>query len=350
MEYVIGSQNNNGSFDITGYDMQMEADAQTKKPVSKNIRLACFYTLAYLKYRDPADVNIEVVKKAVVFIQSQPGIDNFAAAVCAYTGLYVKEILPEVSFGENYLKMLAMKSITDGNTRYWNNTMKSNDKKIETTTSDSVRVLISSYVAMTYDKLNETEEMKPIIKFLMHEQKADGGFGDVYTTAIGMEPLSLMANFYAAKSTNMEIEVWTSDSLEKKTAKLINNNNNNNTALTEKYQNIEIPLNKQNVSVSVKGRGYGFGHVTLFYSYMMIEDQLSDYFFANYTPHIAPISHLKVCVRQKKEDVESEESKVIVMEVNLPSGFIYLPELTNPMKTNSTIKVGFFWIFFMMMD
>jgi A-macroglobulin TED domain len=320
LDYCAESQNSDGSFKITGYEFK-PANPFIETIPSRNVRGACFFALAFLKHKDYTKSYKPFVDKIFHFVRTKPNIDNFAAAVCAYAKVHLEE-----KTDQTYLRQLEIRSYSTGNSRYW-------DNKKDERSSDSVRVLISSYVAMTYYKLNEISSVKPIINFLIKHQKADGGFGDIYTSAVGLEPLALMAEYYAADKTSMMVKVWTLEDQPKMTR--VNSND-----VKGKVTILDLPIDMIK-DATVMGSGFGFAQVTWVYSFSVIYDKLSDYFAINVATTTEDlVSKITICARQKKETSDDENSdKVILMKVNMPSGFAFLAETSDLRKQSNHIKV-----------
>lgn len=299
-------QNVNGKFEMIDYTYDYYYSPYFETSTSRDVRYTCFTLLAFLTNRDFVTKDYSnVINKAFAYFEYINSMENYAAAVCAYAAS-----LYNPTKARSLLITLEKNSYTDGIDRYWDN-VKSNYS------SSCIRMQISSYVALAYIKLGDYLSAKQIINWLLKQRQANGEFCYQFTSAIGFEALSEYAAYYGIENTDMEVKVETEAKLPKTTR--VNNSN------AKDVQVLILPNNNHRATVT--GTGYGFAQVQLHYSYSKNVAQLSSYFIMDVKTTLSNISTVNVCVRKQR----TEDKGDILLEMNLPSGYTYLAENSNPM-------------------
>lgn len=262
LDFVARNFRSNGEFNVVGYS-KFSGASDSK---SQTVHNTCFALLAFL-------VNRNVVKdfstyeaqiaRSLEYIEGRLNIDNYAASICAYT----LALANQTKKSGKLLTQLDLKAKTDSVTKYWD---LDNDK----VAPYSTRVVIAGYVARAYMYLNRRQEAKPIIKWLMKNRNANGGFSDSYSTVVGMEALAEMAYRTKTVEPNMNITI-------------INESGHNethhitpSTAATAKF--IEMP--RKTLSARIEAEGSGYALVTTYFEYTKTVETISKVFDLYITP------------------------------------------------------------------
>jgi CD109 antigen len=312
LDLVAQRQNVNGKFEMIDYTYY----SLSETPISSQVHYTCFALLGFVTNHGFVKDYSNVINKAFFFVRNNPSINNYAASVCAYAAAHY-----DLTLARSFLSKLEKVSYTDGIDRYWDDVKGYHS-------GSCARMQIASYVALTYIKLEQYSNAKQIINWLLKQRQANGEFCYTFTSGVGFEALSEYAAYYKVENTDMEVKVET----EAKKPKTTRVNNGN----AKEVQVLIMPNNNHNATVT--GTGYGFAQVQLHYSYTKVVEQFSNYFVMNVNTIVSNFSIVRVCVRKTKVS----DSDMIMIEMNLPSGFTYQAEMTSPMVQSKLVQVKFF--------
>lgn len=311
--------NPTGEYFVTGYaKFSSESDAK-----SNLVHNTCFALLALLINRNLED-NFEIyqtqILKSINYVKGNMAVDNYAASICAYAFALANE------GNEGFINALEKEKVTDSEITYWQLNEKHEGNQ-------NIREVIAGYVARAYLHVNDTLKAKPIIKWLIKQRNANGGFSGTYSNVVCMEALSAMAMQFNSAEQNMKIKIENKDGTSKK------HHINSSNALELKL--IEMPKNTLNVTIEAEGTGYAL--ISTYYEFTKTVDSISNYFDLQVTPSKANKDELKIisCVT-KKNDTENDQ---IMMEFSLSSGYVFMAEKSDLMnkKTRGTIFVSFIY-------
>ncbi|XP_046746805.1 CD109 antigen-like isoform X2 [Diprion similis] len=305
LQWLAANQSPNGSFPEVGKvshrDMQGGA--------AKGLALTAFTLVAFLENRDYYEEYSNVVNKGVDYIvRNLDGLDDvYSLCLCTYVLNLAKNPYEDTAF--NRLESKAKKS---GDYKWWSKPIPEDNKNPWYSLPSSVDVEMTSYALLTYLKRNMADAL-PIMKWLVSQRNADGGFASTQDTVIGIYALSKLSEKISSKNSNIAISFVYEDGGQTN----ININPGNNMIL----QKHMLPRKIREVNLTATGTGFAIIQVS--YSYNLnvtgawplftLDPQVDKNSNANHL-------QLSICsgfVPTK----EANESNMAVMEVSLPSGF-----------------------------
>lgn len=315
--YISARQKDDGSF------VDDDQTYHVKTKTQQDVPFTAFCAIAFLENVDYNMKYKTTIEKALTNIKSlsaQPP-DNFALAIGAYA-----LALNSDPAAEQFLDELMKNAIVRVDKMFWNREGKSFSNK----KSSSVNVEIAAYALMTLVKLNRSAEALPILNWLMTQRTSTGGFHS--STAVGLQALEMIATVLHTPNVNMEVKL----SSEKEGQAIFNINSNNAIVLQSK----ELEKDTRFIRVSAKGSGFAFLQVS--YKYNTILNDPAKHLKLTATP-VAPenpnLLSLKICTHFIP-DGEIVQSQMTLIEVFLPSGYVYDPQTFELVKL-AGVKVKF---------
>lgn len=318
LDFVARSFNSNGAFNVVGYS-KFSGGSNTQ---SQTVHYTCFALIAFLVNRNMVD-NFSTyenqISKSFSYVEGRLSVDNYAASICAYA-----LALDDRPASGRLLTQLDLKGRTDGVTKYW-------DLDDNVSAPHSTRVVIAGYIARAYMHLNRMDKAKPIIKWLMKQRNANGGFSDTYSTVVGMEALAEMALRTRTVDPNMKIKI-TNERGQSETRQITPSN-------AVSAQLIEMPKRTLNAMIEAEGTGYAL--VTTYYEFTKTVENISNVFDLHVSPYKEGNELRIVSCATKKLPSKTDQ---IIMEFSLSSGYVYMAEKSDPMAKDSRkiIHVNFY--------
>lgn len=299
MHYISKQQKNDGKFENNGNAQFRDLDKYSELDgVSLTVYvLIGILESVYLKKNYPM-----VVERGLQFIESRyyeilHDGTNYEQAMTFY--LYVLAGKSHVKLLEK-LKQDALKRDSEV---YW-------EYKERVPSSLSMQIEVSSYMALGYIKLQEYDEAKPIIKFLMSKRNPKGGFETTTDTVLGLQALTEMSKVMYAKDTNINFTLRNQNNEEI----IMSIGERQKRILSDKL----APYTKE-VQVSATGKGVASFQISCQYKVKL--ENFTEFFEVNIDAKKQNDNLLKIhiCVKTINRNI----SNMAIMEVNLPSGYKY---------------------------
>jgi CD109 antigen len=325
LNYLTARQNGDGSFPEKSHSYYY-----LKTKSQQGVSLTAFCAIAFLENVDYREKYKSTIDKALTYINSKVAhmSDNFAMAISAYAFA-----LSENPAVEGVLDELKQNAIASDDKMYWNREA----KLFSTSESPSVNVEIAAYVLMAFVKTNRAAEALPIMNWLMTQRTSEGGFYSTTDTVVGLQALAMIATVFHTPNVNMEVKL----SYEKVRKAIFNINPQN--AMQLQYKELE----KDTRTIGVNAEGSGFAFLQIAYRYNVILDDPATRFELTAAPKASNnrnLLTLKICTNYIAED-EIKQSQMTLIEVHLPSGYVYDPE-TAELVQSVGVRVIILMIFY----
>lgn len=313
LNYLKMQQKPDGSFPETS---QQSYFMKTKTQFG--VPLTAFVAIAFLEQDQIIQKKFEpVIDRALNYIvrKSVEVEDNFAIAITAYAFA-----LNRHRSTEDFLSELKANAIVHDNKMYWNREMRT----VRSSESPSISVEIASYAIMAFVTANRALEAIPIVNWLITQRSSAGGFHTTTDTVVGLQALSMIATKFHTPNVNMKITF--SDEKNRKSEFAINAA----TALT--LQHKELPRDVRQLYVTASGTGIALVQISLSCNKIQLEIERRFDLTVTLQPTTLQNSlHLKVCTSFLPQ-YDENESHMSLIEVYLPSGFVYDPETSDMVK------------------
>lgn len=297
MKYIKNQQKGDGRFENNGNAQFRDLNRYS---ALEGVSLTAYVLVGileneYLKTNYPM-----VIEKGLQFIETKyydiiHDGTNYEQAMTFY--LYILA-------GKNHQKLLEKLNEVackiDGEV-YW-------EYKERIPSSPSMQVEVSSYVALGFIKLQEYDEAKPIVKFLMSKRNPMGGFETTTDTVLGLQALTEMSKALYAKDSKINFS--------------LRNQNNEEILMSvggRQKRLISDNLSSTTSQVQVSATGNGVASFQISCQYKVKLENSSEYFEIAADANKQNDNSLKlhICVKTK----DRKTSNMAIMEVNLPSGY-----------------------------
>lgn len=328
LDFLAAVQADNGSFPEVGHVSHKDMQGGS----SDGIALTAYTLITFLENRDndvdhKYQTNIDKALKYVLDHVQQPTIDTYSLAIAAYALQLAKH-----STAATLLSTLESKAETsDGSGKFWT---KDGPHKQQTDDDDqfrgsswlrkrvnSVNVEMSAYALQALLEAGRDGDAVPVMKWLVTQRNANGGFESTQDTVVGLQALSKLAAKIYVPDSAIEVTIKTSND-QKQVAQM--QLNAGNALVLQKH---ELPSNERRFEVAAAGRGFSI--VQLSYRYNIDDTGKMPRFTLQ--PELLPpppgsdskeFLQLRVCTAFVP-DATAERSNMAVMEVSLPSGFTF---------------------------
>jgi CD109 antigen len=315
MNFLKSKQSANGSYREHG----PLSNRRIQGGLTDNVALGAYVAIAFLenpdynfKYQNVIDKALDFTDKNVISMQ-----DNYVIAISTYALVLGKHKSAKTLL--DHLKLLA---VVEEDLMYW-------EKEVGLSRSEStdaglpIKIETAAYALLAFSKFGDEISALAIMKFLVSKRNAEGGFYSTQDTVIGLQALAEIAKIHYTSNVNMHIKL--SFASEKKIFEVTNSNN---LAL----QNFEFP--NQIRSVTVNANGTGKAILNIWSTFNMNSFVPSKAFKLSLTVLAAKnggIFYLTACVKYLPNE-NHVVSNMAVMEIALPSGYVYDSESTSSMK------------------
>lgn len=316
---IKSRQQADGSYVDKGYSYYRATLTQYGVP------LTAFITIAFLENKAYHEQYKATIDKSVLYLDSKMTDlkDNFALAIATYALALKKH--PEV---DSYLDQLKKNAIIQDDKMFWYRELNS----INLEQSPSINVEIAAYAVMAFVTAKRAHEAVPIMNWLMTQRNDQGGFYNSIDTVVGIQAISILANEFYTQNTEMNIKL----SYEK--GRRIYFGISQKNATTLQYKRIEKDARR----ITINAIGTGFAYFQMSYRYNTIFNPPPSRF--HLTVAVQPNSNanmltLKICVNYivKGDEISS---KMTLIEIFLPSGFVYDPDTAGLVKA-AGVKVSY---------
>ncbi|XP_031828991.1 thioester-containing protein 1 allele R1 isoform X2 [Nomia melanderi] len=306
LQWLSNNQAPNGSFPEVGKvshrDMQGGA--------AKGLALTAFTLIAFLENDDSNGKHRNTINKGIDYIVRNVNDlnDIYALSICTYVLNLAKHPYENAAFN-----LLESKAMMKGDLKWWNKPVPKDDKNPWYSLPRSVDVEMTSYALLTYLRRNLVSDSIPLMKWLVKQRNAEGGFSSTQDTVIGIQALAKLGEKLASKNNAISITFMYEGGGQSQM-----NINSDNSMILQKHI-----LPRKTRLVNVTGTGSGFALVQISFQYNLnvtgawplftLDPQVDKNSNANHL-------QLSICsgfVPTK----EANQSNMVVMEVSLPSGF-----------------------------
>ncbi|KAG0433503.1 hypothetical protein HPB47_019855, partial [Ixodes persulcatus] len=174
-------------------------------------------------------------------------------------------------------------------------------------------VEMTAYALLTLMERGDVSAAIPVMRWLVSKQNANGGYSSTQDTVIGIQALARLAASVVSQTIAVDASVKYGDG-RKRTLKIHSGN-----ALV--LQRIELPSDLK--YVEIESSGFGVAVIQVSWSFNLAVSSEAPAFFLN--PLLDKTStesylQLSVCTHYRGE---GEASNMAVMEVGLPSGYLF---------------------------
>lgn len=302
LEFLKSTQLPDGSFpqQTTHYEHSLRS--------TTNVALSAFIAIAFIHNKHHSSQFQDVIDRALNNIDSKLSQlrDNYDIALSAYALALVEPVHPS---RDDFIRELQKNAIIQDGKMFWFREVKALTSK----DSASVNVEIASYALMAFVKSGLAREAVPIMRWLMSQRTSKGGFYSTIDTVVGIEALTMMASEFYAPKIALNVELLYKNRLE-------------NMKITRKnaldLQFVEIDPSVRRIKCNVNGSGLAFVQVAYRYNSIMADLQIR--FELNVTVETSTenLLSLNICASYIP-DSESSKIGMTLIEVFLPSGFVY---------------------------
>ncbi|XP_037809422.1 CD109 antigen-like [Lucilia sericata] len=295
LEYLVSQQKSNGEFLYTGYLLDSKHE--------NAYGLTAFILMAFLENQTYVEQHQKTIEIGVKFLNSNLNNTNDIYVLTLMATALKRAKHQNADILINQLKSRANEN---NGLRWWsgNNQNLAND------------IEITAYAAIIL--LDTPGDHTSILKWLIKQRNAKGGFTSSHDTVVGLEAL---VKFYLESNevANGEFHV-----------------NSNNILELQKH---ELPTTTHHIIFETEGNGASL--IQLVQQYNIINDTEFRHF------EIRPKAiyknekeiNLKVCfIYQTESHMTNETSNLVIMEINLPSGFRSEAESSMSLRQNNIVQ------------
>ena len=183
---------------------------------------------------------------------------------------------------------------------------------------------------------DRTDDVVPILKWLLSQRNERGGFHSTQDTIVGLQAIASIAGKVTGSAADNAIGIDLSHD-GNSTSFEVNSGN------AQILQQIQIP--SQTRKINVKAHGTGFTLVSLSYKYFINESAAEPRFTIEPTvkPSEYPSSlEFDVCVafipKPDAANDETNESNMAVMEIDMPSGYQFDADQRQTLQWTQSVK------------
>ncbi|XP_053692161.1 thioester-containing protein 1 allele R1-like [Sabethes cyaneus] len=292
--WLASIQTEEGRFNEVGRVINAELQGGLR---STNYALTAYVLIAFLENKDIATTHQQIVNKTIAFLETNlyKMTDEYDLALATYALL-----LGGRPKSEHFLKKLLETSIfyRQHTERYWQR--------------PPVEVEIAGYALLSYTAMRKYLDGFPIMRWLVRNRSALGGFRGTQDTFVGLKAL---AKFSAATGRNDYRAIVT----HKPNARYTFNIDKENSMVV---LNQPIPNDIRRLNVEITGIGIGFFLVASeYYQNINVSKQSFNLNVTVLDTTTIHVQHLKICVSYIPNEAYTHSSMALV-EVFFPSGMV----------------------------
>ncbi|XP_014214992.1 CD109 antigen-like isoform X2 [Copidosoma floridanum] len=309
LRWLAENQAANGSFPEVGTvshkDMQGGA--------AKGLALTAYVLSAFLEIENIDGPYRNVIYKGVDYVvrHMQDLDDNYALSICTYVlGLarnaYEDEAFRELERRANYT--------LEGGLKWWSKPVPEPERNNPWySLSRCADVEMTSYAMLSYLRRNMLTDATAIMKWLIKQRNAEGGFASTQDTVVGLYALSKLGEKLRTNLYDVKIKV-TTDAGETKEI----NVNSRNFMIVQKH---ELLGRTRMMNITATGTGFALVQVTSRYN-LNVTGAFPLFTLDPQVDTISTNDHLQLSICSGFIPTkEANESNMAVMEVSFPSGF-----------------------------
>lgn len=320
LSFLRSKQKPSGSFSEHGPISHRRIQGE----LSHGVPLTAYVAISFLENPKYIEDYKHLIHKALNYIDSNGFnlTDNHAIAVSAYA-----LVLGKHKGATHYLSYLKSKAKSQEGKTYWTKDLEPSLSEAEA--NISVMVEIAAYALLAFLKSGDKDYALTIMHWLTSKRNSEGGFYSTQDTIISLQALAEIAKVFHSPVTDMNIRL--SYQATRKNIKIDESNRLN-------LQDFELPSVTRRIGVNANGTGIALLNVWSSYS---TKSETSVEAFSIipkllYSKHDG-IFYLKACVSSTRE---SSKSSMAVMEITLPSGYVYDSDLTDELIKKFGVKVS----------
>lgn len=317
-QFLQSVQNADGSFREHGTVRYIDQSGS-----SAGVAFSAYVLITFLEDKKAAETYSCTVSKGINYLASNFDslTDIYAIAISAYALQLAKH--PKRGLA---LVKLEAKATKMGDVRYW-------EKAANTWRGrpSPMNVEMTSYALQAYLEAGMTAEAIPIMRWLITQRNARGGFHSTQDTVVGLRGLSKIAAKICFHETQIDIAI--SQKFSPPTIVKVNQSN----MLT--LQKFEMPSKARKFSIKAKGRGMAILEIAYRYNLACITE--FPRFKINQTVTMKDNNqhlNLQVCANFMP-DTKANKSNMALMEVSLPSGFTFAGDTLMRLTMTKDVKV-----------
>ncbi|KAG5667286.1 hypothetical protein PVAND_015272 [Polypedilum vanderplanki] len=308
LDFLASVQVENGSFPEIGHVSHKDMQGGS----SKGIALTAYTLITFLENKDANEKYKTTIDKAMNYVIDNMNQlnDNYSLAIASYAMQLAKHDKSEI-----FLTKLQSQAETKDGVKFWSKEQPKDEENDQFYSRwrqnqvNSVNVEMSAYALQALLEAGQESEAVPIMKWLVTQRNANGGFQSTQDTVVGLQALSRLATRIYVPNSEISITVK-SKSNNKAQAQMTLNAGN---ALVLQKQ--ELPSNERHFEVEATGKGFSILQISYKYN---IDDSGK---FPRFTlkPKVEEASNkeflqLSVCT-SFVPDTQAEKSNMAVMEL-----------------------------------
>uniref|UniRef100_A0A1I8MSQ9 TEP1-F n=1 Tax=Musca domestica TaxID=7370 RepID=A0A1I8MSQ9_MUSDO len=317
LSYLASTQHMDGSFPYTGYVFY---------PAQQNrFGFTAFVLMTFLEDAKYVQKYKTAIEKGLKFLDESVDKtdDVYALSIMALT----LQMARHSSATKVLEKLMKFKQMSDDRV-WWSQSDHNNAKDVE----------ITAYVLMAMLEANaDSKSTKNIFKWLTEQRNERGGFKSTHDTVVGLQALvkySMKYNSIANLNVRVKYTAKNHKAESLKSGEIVVDSNNVMILQTE-----ELPRNTRAVEIEASGQGNSL--LQLSYHYYVVNDENYQHFrIEPKTKMLNPEEmFLEICFSYKGEkSAVAGATNMIIMEVNLPSGFTTNDEDSSDLLENEIIQ------------
>lgn len=328
LSFLKTKQHSSGSFSEHG----PISHRRIQGGLSHGVPLSAYVVISFLEHPDYVKDYQETIDLTLTFIdQNILNLnDNYAIAISAYALTLGKH-----ESSKKVLAHLKESAIMEEGLMHWAKDFGSS--RVEAEPNLSVEVEIASYALLAFLKAGDLSTALSIMNWLLSRRNPEGGFYSTQDTVIGIQALAEITTIYYQATTNMNIKLNYRDG--QKLMKIDETNK-----LTAQHFDIS-PSNRE---FWINANGTGNAVLNFWYSYKAKSEKLDQGYKLTVKTLLSKnggIFFLTVCIRFIPTEIQKSSSMTVV-EIKLPSGYIYDSDST-PLLKEFNVKVSLRHHFFL---
>jgi CD109 antigen len=316
MSFLKSKQSSSGSF--SEYGALSNRRIQGGLQDNNNVALSAYVVISFLENSDYESKFQTFIDKALNFIDQNviQMNENYAVAISAYA-----LVLGKHKAAQSLLVHLKDHAIVEEGLMHWENKVGVQRSKADT--SLPLKIEIASYALLAFLKFGDETAALSIMNWLVTNRNSQGGFYSTQDTVIGLQALAEVAKVYYTPNVNMHVKLSYANE-----TKVFEVTDKNDLVLN----NFEFPPHVKSFTVNANGTGKALLNI---WSSSNINTGITSQVFKLSLNVLAAKNggtfYLTTCVRYLPNENQNESS-MAVMEIALPSGYVYDSDSTSSMK------------------
>ncbi|XP_065356086.1 LOW QUALITY PROTEIN: thioester-containing protein 1 allele R1-like [Calliphora vicina] len=333
LKYLSNAQLNDGSFPYTGYLFD---------PAQKNrYGLTAFILATFLEDRMYARRYQQVINRGLQFLTNNlDDVDDvYALSIIAY----VLQMAKNSNVNKVLEKLKIYRNESDGLV-WWSGSNNFNENNVE----------ITAYILMALLDSSASGDHKPILKWLIAQRNDKGGFLSTHDTVVGLQALVKFAQkIKESKNVNLDIKYTAKDQEGDAVKTGAFKVESGNILMTQKQ---ELPKSTRNVSFEMTGTGSALLQLSHHYKILDASTSISPMIDTSGSkPRRKDVSsnvktEVKYFIIEPKANILNNDldleicytyttsTNMVIMEVNLPSGYRTDDEVLENLKNNPFVQ------------